>query len=95
MEHLQQDKPDQGLVEDGVVVVVVGQGDRVVVQVQLGSEESHWVGWHYQTKAAAVHYTSLKDGSLKTRRWGEGDTEAVWGNSFKCCDAVGFLGCPW
>ena len=42
--HLQQDKPDQSLVEDGVVVVVVGQGDRVVVQVQLGSEESHWVG---------------------------------------------------
>ena len=58
MGHLQQDKPDQGLVEDGVVVVV-GQGDRVVVQVQLAGEESHWVGGHYQTKAAAVHYTSL------------------------------------
>ena len=43
--HLQQGKPDQGLVEDGVVVVVVvGQGDRVVVQVQLSSEEPHWVG---------------------------------------------------
>ena len=43
MEHLQQDKPDQGLVEDGVVVVVVvvGQGDRVVVQVQLAGEEPH------------------------------------------------------
>ena len=63
--HLQQGKPDQGLVEDGVdVVVVVGQGDRVVVEVQLAGEESHWVGWHYQTKAAAVHCTSLKDGSL-------------------------------
>ena len=61
MEHLQQDKPDQGLVEDGVVVV--GQGDRIVVEVQLAGEESHWVRWHYQTKAAAVHYTSLKDGS--------------------------------
>ena len=43
--HLQQGKPDQGLVEDGVVVVVVvGQGDRVVVEVQLSSEEPHWVG---------------------------------------------------
>ena len=36
--HLQQGKPDQGLVEDGVVVVVVGQGDRVVVEVQLAGE---------------------------------------------------------
>ena len=74
--HLQQGKPDQGLVEDGVVVVVVvGQGDRVVVEVQLAGEESHWVRWHYQTKAAAVHYTSLKDGSLdkevgRRRCWG-------------------------
>ena len=91
--HLQQGKPDQGLVEDGVVVVVVvvvGQGDRVVVEVQLAGEESHWVGWHYQTKAAAVHYTSLKDGSLKTRRWAEGYAGVAWGNSFKCCDAVVF-----
>ena len=89
--HLQQGKPDQGLVEDGVVVVVVvGQGDRVVVEVQLAGEESHWVGWHYQTKTAAVHYTSLKDGSLKTRRWAEGYAGLAWGNSFKCCDAVVF-----
>ena len=66
--HLQQGKPDQGLVEDGivVVVVVVGQGDRVVVEVQLSSEEPHWVG-RYNANVDNIFAEEL----LTNLGWGE------------------------
>ena len=43
-----------------------GLGDimQMLTKSLLKSFKPTWVGWHYQAKAAAVHYTSLKDGDL-------------------------------
>ena len=53
--HSQEDESDKRLVHGGVV----GQGDGVVGEVELGGEERHRGGGQDQAKAAALHNTAL------------------------------------
>ena len=53
--HSQEDESDKRLVHGGVV----GQGDGVVGEVELGGEERHRGGGEDQAKAAALHDTAL------------------------------------
>ena len=54
--HSQEDESDKRLVQGGVV----GQGDGVVGEVELGGEERHRGGGQDQAKAAALHDTALR-----------------------------------
>lgn len=69
--QVQEDESDKRLVHGGVV----GQGDGVVGEVELGGEERHRGGGEDQAKAAALHNTALAGASLRAWRvnWaGEG-----------------------
>ena len=54
--HSQEDESDKRLVHGGVV----GQGDGVVGEVELGGEERHRGGGEDQAKAAALHDAALR-----------------------------------
>ena len=54
--HSQEDESDKRLVHGGVV----GQGDGVVGEVELGGEERHRGRGQDQAKAAALHDTALR-----------------------------------
>lgn len=62
--QVQEGEPDKGLVHGGVV----GQGDGVVGEVELGGEEGHRGGREDETKSTAVHHASLAGASLRAGR---------------------------